>query len=67
MTNKIALKYDTVSLVLSIMKLGTPQKAHIYNESKNVSGKSLRFVFSDPRAALAIPAYRKNSLFISTG
>jgi hypothetical protein len=46
------------------MKLGTHEKTKIYNETKTVTGQTMKFAMSDPRLAASLPAHQKNSLFI---
>jgi hypothetical protein len=64
MANKIAINWNGLPDLISKMKLGTAQKAKIYNETKNVTAQTVTFVMSNPRLAASLPAHRKNGIFI---
>jgi len=64
MANKIAVNYNTISLILPLLKLGTPQKSEIHNETKTVNARTMTFVMSNPRLAQSLPSTRKNNIFI---
>jgi hypothetical protein len=64
MTNQIAVNWNGLPNLISKMKLGTHEKTKIYNETKTVTGQTMKFAMSDPRLAASLPAHQKNSLFI---